>query len=229
MCITPSEAVEDTIYAVLESVLLNSHFGVNNFLLYDNVLSGKLLTQLNKAKASLKSDLNLRILPWNLPHALDARHRQWLVDTDCYYRTRHTVETVLVLTADQIVVPRRRAKIQQELDKHSKSGLFRVNVLKFCSELPAEASSAKNAYSFRALEQSQFDEGKTEKKTVIRKGRPDMDDYVELDTDVITVNDYGACGTFDFDDEATKTDTFLSDRSANLQQKFGAYFPMKAV
>ena len=57
VCVAPQGGVEDTTYSALESVLLNGHFGVRHFLLYDRGLTSKFFAQLDRAK--MISDLNV--------------------------------------------------------------------------------------------------------------------------------------------------------------------------
>ena len=97
------------------------------------------------------------------------------------------------------------------------------------SELPSDAAAAKNVYSMRPLEQSQHDLRAKEEKTVIRKGAPDMNSGVVLDSAEMSINDYGACGTFDFEDDKIVKDTFISAMAIELQEKYGVYFPIKSV
>ena len=172
------------------------------------------------------------MVPWNPPTALTADHTLWIVETDCFHRTRHTIETQLVLGVSQVVVPRRESSVQRVLDAHRRKGLFTVPVLKFCSELPSDPAAATNAnaYSMRSLEQTRHDLRAKEEKTVIRKGAEDMNSGVILDGGTeMSINDYGACGTFDFEDDKIARDTFVASMASVLQEKYGVYFPMKSV
>jgi hypothetical protein len=231
VCITPPDFKEDSTYAALESILLNSHFGIQNFILYDRGFSSKFFSQLDRAKMNTNQDLNVRVVPWNPPFPMEHSQAHWIVDTDCFYRTRHTVETVLVLGVDQVVVPRAATTVQGVLSRtgHARSGLFRLNILKFCSELPSEPASDANTYTMRALEQSMHDLSAKGDKNVIRKGAEDMETVISVESDVMTVNDYSACGTFDFDDSKTARDTFVTNMARVLQDEMGAYFPLKSV
>ena len=169
-------------------------------------------------------------MPWNPPTALSADHTQWIVETDCFHRTRHTIETQLVLGVSQVVVPRRESSVQRVLDDYRGKGLFTVPVLKFCSELPSDPEAATNTYSMRSLEQTRHDLRAREEKTVIRKGAEDMNSGVILDGGAeMSINDYGACGTFDFEDDKIAKDAFMASMANELQEKYGVYFPMKSV
>ena len=172
----------------------------------------------------------VHVVPWNPPSALSEEHTQWIVEADCFHRTRHTIETQLVLGVSQVVVPRRESSVQRVLDDHSRKGLFTVPVLKFCSELPSDPAAATNAYSMRSLEQTRHDLRAKEEKTVIRKGAEDMNSGVILDGGAeMSINDYGACGTFDFEDDKIMKDAFMPSIASELQEKYGVYFPMKSV
>ena len=170
------------------------------------------------------------MLPWNPPSTLPADHTQWIVDTDCFHRTRHAIETQLVLSVSQVVVPRRESTVQRVLDNHRTKGLFTVPVLKFCSELPSDPAAATITYSMSSLEQTRHDVRGREEKTVIRKGAEDMNSGVILDSGAeMSINDYGACGTFDFEDDKTAKDSYVTSMARELQEKYGVYFPMKSV
>ena len=95
--------------------------------------------------------------------------------------------------------------------------------------MPSDPAAAKNVYSMRSLDQSQHDLRAKEEKTVIRKGAQDMNSGVVLDSAEMSINDYGACGTFDFEDNKIVKDTFISAMTIELQEKYGVYFPIKSV
>ena len=183
-----------------------------------------------KHLSGIMSMSQVNVVPWNPPAALAEDHSRWIVETDCFHRTRHAIETQLVLGVSQVVVPRRASSVQRVLESHGRKGLFTVPLLKFCSELPSDAAAATNAHSMRSLEQTRHDLRAKEEKTVIRKGAEDMDSGVILDSGAeMSINDYGACGTFDFEDDKIAVDNFLAAKASEIQEKFGVYFPMKSV
>ena len=60
VCVAPQPGVEDTTYSALESILLNSHFGIKHFLLYDRGLTSQFFAKLDRAK--MNTDLNVSIV-----------------------------------------------------------------------------------------------------------------------------------------------------------------------
>ena len=87
------------------------------------------------------------MLPWNPPAPLSSWHSKWIVETDCFYRTRHNIETQLVLDVGQVIVPRRESSVQRVLDAHARKGLFTVPILKFWEALQLTKIPAENSRS----------------------------------------------------------------------------------
>ena len=68
VCVAPQPGVEDTTYSALESILLNRHFGIKHFILYDHGLTSKFFAQLDRAK--MNTDLNVSFITFSFLHTL---------------------------------------------------------------------------------------------------------------------------------------------------------------
>eukprot|EP00094_Tigriopus_californicus_P007276 TCALIF_07003-PB protein Name:"Protein of unknown function" AED:0.35 eAED:0.35 QI:0/0.75/0.6/1/0.75/0.6/5/124/426 len=224
ICLLPPQTPEDTTYKALEHVLLNTLFGVNNFLVYDYSLTRNFFRAL-----SLTRDLqpNIYLLPWNPPTHLTAIQTESLIQTDCLLRTKRLFETVMVLNNTQILVPRDHgATIQATLKETNLKGHLKVTVRHFCSEMAPEASSDSNIYSLTSLEQASFDPNARHKVGV--ESKVDFkSELVTVSEEFLVLHDYGACGKYEF--ETSAKDTFLLEQRQRIENKVGRFFPKKTV
>merc|ERR1712079_85839 len=78
----------DSTYQALESVLLQHYFGIQEFFLYDNGLTHKAMGALSQATKRF-SNLNVAVLPWNLPLPLEKSTIDHIVTNDCHFRARN--------------------------------------------------------------------------------------------------------------------------------------------
>lgn len=224
ICLLPPRTPEDTTYKTLEHVLLNSLFGVNNFLIYDFALTHNFFRSL-----SLTRDLqpNIYLLPWNPPTLLSPIQTEYLIQTDCLLRTKRLFETVMVLNNTQILVPRHYGTtIQATLKETNLKGHLKITARHFCAEMAPEASSDSNIYSITALEQASFDPN-VRQKVGVESQVDYKSEQVTVSEEFLVLHDYASCGKYEF--ETSAKDTFLLEQRQRIENKLGRFFPKKTV
>ena len=147
-CLAPQKTHVDPTYQVLENVLLHHYFGVNEFYLYDNGLTHKLMLTLGQAMQKF-SNLNIAVLPWNLPIHLDPNNIEQIIANDCYFRAKNQGFTAnYMVDLNQILVPKSGlSNLKHALNQTQKSGQLLIDVLKFCSEYPEDNKYTKKVDS----------------------------------------------------------------------------------
>lgn len=235
LCILPPVSLDDSTLAFTENILLHSFFGVKNFLLYDRGLTNKFLDTITEAREK-DGLLSIRLLPWNPPGGkLDDEVTEYLVAADCAQRTKSEFESVAVLKMSQILVPKAARTVGDVLKGQAWAwGPLQVDVLKFCSEFPANPRAGANEYSLRALEQTTYDEEATLSAGGLRLMHRDAANHNRDGPDTVpratmAIHDYDQCKKFDFDEKSTKEELFVFNRVQLIEDKIGKYFPHKAV
>lgn len=204
-----------------EQILLQNHFGVNYFVVYDaGVPSGFLEAIRKRQQASPDSSkpLHVSIQPWNAPVS------SALAMADCHLRTRDRFESYVYLEAGQVVVPltsseRTVGRVIKDTSALSLSqgrrtgGKYNLAVRKFCSEYPsAKAGAASNRTvddepdyfpkTVNLLRRTTYSSKRSlaaAKVPLFHKLAPDRNQEVAVDERTATVFDFRDCG-IDLDD-----------------------------
>ena len=162
-CLGPSSNQRVTVstpQSLIEQVLLQNYFGVNNFLVYDsNSISPQFMSAISNRQSELSkqrpatsdtayydSKLRLKIVPWNVPLLdgkliVSGKNEFEVAQMDCYYRTvskysSDAFESSVYLEPGQILVP-----------KKTKENVYMKSVPKLIHHLAATELSHGNKVS----------------------------------------------------------------------------------
>jgi len=231
-CLAPQENHVDSTYPALENVLLHYYFGVREFYLYDNGLTNKLMVALGQAVQHF-SDLNVAVLPWNLPVVLDKNSIEQIIANDCHLRARgRGYTTNFVVGLNQILVPKSGlSSVKQALEQSQKSGQLLVDVHKFCSEYPEEqAKKYKSSRMITALQLNVYNTDLSSGLKVKVSYRSGGGQH-QVSQDEIAVHDYGNCNNYDMDVNGAESvrDRTISRQAVQVEKFLGNFFPLRTA
>ena len=229
-CLAPQENHVDSTYPALENVLLHYYFGVREFYLYDNGLTNKLMVALGQAVQQF-SDLNVAVLPWNLPVVLDKNSIEQIIATDCHLRARgRGYTTNFVVGLNQILVPKSGlSSVKQALEQSQKSGQLLVDVHKFCSEYPEEqAQKYKSSRMITALQLNVYNTDLSSGLKVKVSYKSGGGQH-QVSQDELAVHDYGNCNNYDMDVNGAESvrDRTISRQVVQVEKFLGNFFPLR--
>ena len=232
-CLAPQDQHVDSTYQALENVLLHHYFGINHFWVYDNGITSKFTQALSQPDIKL-SNMQLSILPWNLPVQLGKEQVDYLVENDCYYRAKALgFSTHFVVSLSQILVPKSGSShVKKALQDSKKTGQLLVDVLKFCSEYPEDhgtLAKSQKILNIASLQQVVFNKDLSAGLHV--KVLHQSGDQRKISRDELAVHDYAPCHDYDLDVNGAEAvrDKTVARQAKDIEEFLGQFFPKKAV
>jgi len=224
VCLSPSPSPMDTAAALRENLLLHTFLGVRTILVYSVSLPPSVLATIN----SLRSRARLNLAPWNPPPSLPPALTSTLVAFDCYHRARHSHEAWMVLTTDQILLPRistslTEAAKQLVQGKALTQGPNPVPLKRFCSEYPTEKQTRSFNITLRVFESTFYNKQLSKDENInLNSLEASAGARTASGSDLLTVNEYGACDRHDF--SATDKDAQYEPDTLRLSKDFIQYY-----
>ena len=128
---------------------------------------------------------------------------------------------------NQVLVPKSGVStVKKALDQSKKSGQFLVDVLKFCSEYPAEHK--KETRLITALQQTVWNTDLSQGLN-IKVSYQSGGEQHRISRDEIAVHDYGDCHNYDMDVNGAESvrDRTISKQAVKIEKFLGDFFPLK--
>jgi len=203
VCVLPDITAVDNTRSVIESLIFHHLVQVDAIRLYSTAVTHSVLDLINQ----LRSYLWISISTWNPPTSLSLEVMRALVTKDCYYQSKGVVATYIVLSSNQIIMPGiSGTSIKGYLvDDKLSSGPNSVPVKKFCSEYPHDKKSSNNPVNLAILDSTLYNKHLSHGVTaIIHSFNNATESRTEVNQDIITVHEYGACDRYDFS-ETDKT------------------------
>ena len=132
-----------------------------------------------------------------------------------------------MVSLNQILVPKSGVStVKKALDHSKKSGQFLVDVLKFCSEYPAEHK--KETRLITALQQTVWNTDLSQGLNVKVSYQSGGEQH-RISRDEIAAHDYGDCHNYDMDVNGAESvrDRTISKQAVKIEKFLGDFFPLK--